>query len=85
MADDLDRFLADNGLRMDHIATFVRGLHERTAKVDSHRTSPIHPQAAPPVAVQPPKRPEPRTRFLGGRLGRLLFGGPRAPRSQQGR
>lgn len=82
MADDSDRFLADNGRRMDHIASFVRGLHERTAKADSQSTSPLHPNAAAPVAAGPPRRPEGATRFLGGRLGRLLFGGPRAPRNQ---
>ena len=82
MADDLDRFLVDNGLRMDHIAGFVRGLHEKTAKADSPRTSPLRPNAAASAAAQLPKRPEARTRFLGGRLGRLLFGGPRAPRSE---
>ena len=82
MADDLDRFLADNGLRMDHIASFVQGLHERTAKADAQSTSPLHPRIAAP-AVAPPRRAEPvTTRFLGGRLGRLLFGGPRASRSE---
>jgi len=85
MADDLDRFLADNGLRMDHIASFVRDLHERTAKVDAQRPSALHTKPAAPAAAPPAKRPEARTRFLGGRLGRLLFGVPRAPRSQQGR
>ena len=53
MADDLNRFLADNGLRMDHIASFVRGLHERTVKAESQRTSPVHPQ--PPRPLRPPR------------------------------
>jgi serine/threonine-protein kinase len=78
MADDLDRFTSEFGLRMDHITSFVRSVHQSPPDPDAQTTTPLLPQAGAP----PTKRPPVKTRLLAGRLGRLLFGGPRAPRSQ---
>ena len=81
MADDLDRFLATQGLRMDQMAGFVRELQARAEEADSQGTVPLRA----PIAIEPaPKPSEGGTRFMAGRLGRLLFGGPRVPRSQRG-
>ena len=61
MADDLDRFLADNGLRMDHIASFVRGLHETNGP---RSIQPAHHVAASPAGRR--ARRGPATKAAGG-------------------
>ena len=68
MAGDLDRVIADFGLQMDHIAGFVQGL----------TTPGLGLKAAAPAAEAPAKRQRRGARFFASRLGRLLFGGPRA-------
>ena len=81
MADDLDQVIGDYGLRMDHIAGFVQGLNVRVARTDSQPTPRFGLPAAAPAAEASSQRQRGGTRFLAARLGRFLFGGPRAPRS----
>ena len=80
MADDLDRVIADYGLRMDHIAAFVQGLNARVARPDSQPTPSLGLGTAAPAAETPSPPQGGGTRPFAARLGRLLFGGPRAPR-----
>ena len=48
MADDLDGVIAEYGLRMDYIASLVRGLNVRPARTDSQATQRLGPKVAVP-------------------------------------